>query len=176
MAAFWTYLAWVSLAAWCVLPALWWWWMRRLPKLRPDGAADGGLLGAVSSSRPPTDAPGLAIVVAARDEAGSAREAAAWVAAARAWLTLDHPALEIVVVDDRSSDATADVLRLALAGDPRARVAPRLPHGAGALARPPLPGGRAARRDAGGRRPRSGGGTRANAAALNGSVELDPHR
>ncbi len=52
-------------------------------------------------------------------------------AAARSWLALDHPGLELVVVDDRSSDATAEVLRAAVADDPRARVlgVDRLPGG-----------------------------------------------
>ncbi len=64
----------------------------------------------------------MAIVAAARDEAGSDRAAAALAAAARGWLAQEGVAVEVVVVDDRSSDATAEVLRRALGDDPRARL------------------------------------------------------
>ena len=43
-------------------------------------------------------------------------------AAARALLALDYPALEVVAVDDRSTDATGRILDRLAASDPRLRV------------------------------------------------------
>ncbi len=137
MTAWWTGLAWVSLAAWIVLPPLWWWGMRRVPWLGPDDAdVDGPALadepaGAPADASGPPGGPAVALVVAARDEAGTPQAAAALTAAARSWRSLDLPDLEIVVVDDRSSDATGDLLRAALADEPRARLlrVERLPEG-----------------------------------------------
>ncbi len=130
MEAWWIGLAWLSLLAWAVLPPLWWWGMRRVPWLGPDDADDATApAGAPAPGR--ADGPVVALVVAARDEAGTPEAAAALVAAARSWRSLDLRRLEIVVVDDRSSDATGDLLRGALAGDPRARLlrVDRLPEG-----------------------------------------------
>ena len=130
MDAFWIGLAWVSLAAWAVLPPLWWWGMRRVPRLGPADADEPAASADVVDARP-ADGPTVAVVVAARDEAGTAQAAAALTAAARSWRSLELPDLEIVVVDDRSSDATGDRLRDALADDPRARLlrVDRLPEG-----------------------------------------------
>jgi hypothetical protein len=99
----------LAAALWVGLPLAWWVRLRSVPVLRPVDR--GGV--------PP---PALAVVVAARDEAGTEGDAAALERAARSWLALDHPALEVVVVDDRSSDATTAVLERAFGGDPRARV------------------------------------------------------
>lgn len=96
-------------ALWVALPLAWWARLRTVPVLGREHAAKG-------------TPPALAVVVAARDEASTEVDAGSLERAARSWLALDHPALEIVVVDDRSSDATAEVLARAFAGDPRARV------------------------------------------------------
>lgn len=55
----------------------------------------------------------MSVVIAARDEALVIG------AALRSWLTGDDPGLEVVVVDDRSSDDTGDVVREVAADDPR---------------------------------------------------------
>ena len=96
-------------ALWVALPLYWWLRVRTVPVLGPDDRVGGTV-------------PALAIVVAARDEASTVADAASLERAARSWLALDHPALEVVVVDDRSSDGTAAVLERAFAGDARARV------------------------------------------------------
>jgi cellulose synthase/poly-beta-1,6-N-acetylglucosamine synthase-like glycosyltransferase len=57
--------------------------------------------------------PRLSVVVAARDESAAVGRAVA------SLLAQDYPDLEIIVVDDRSTDATGDVLRGLAAGNPR---------------------------------------------------------
>ena len=74
----------------------------------------GHRLGRPVRLEPPV--PRLSVCIPARDEAGRIGAA---VAAARA---LDYPELEIVVVDDRSSDATGEEARTAADGDPRVAV------------------------------------------------------
>ena len=73
----------------------------------------------------PADAPLVSVVIPARDER---RNIAACV---RSVLSSTYPALEVVVVDDHSTDGTAALAREAAAGDPRLRV----------LESPPLPAG-----------------------------------
>lgn len=83
-----------------------------------------GLLAAGARSRlefpgtaqPPDRWPPVSIVVAARDE-GAAIETAM-----RSLLALDYPALELIAVDDRSTDATAGILDRLAAGNPRLKV------------------------------------------------------
>lgn len=74
---------------------------------------------------PPGALPPLTVCIPARDEA---HQVAACV---RAALAQDHPALEVVLVDDCSADGTATVALDAAAGDPRFRVV---------LGSPPPPG------------------------------------
>ncbi|MDF1506092.1 glycosyltransferase [Roseisolibacter sp. H3M3-2] len=73
----------------------------------------------------PAHAPLVSVVVPARDEARNVGRCVASVLATR-W-----PHLELLVVDDHSTDGTADVARAAAAGDPRLRI----------LDSPPLPAG-----------------------------------
>ena len=73
----------------------------------------------------PAQAPLVSVVIPARDEARNVGRCVASVLATR-W-----PALEVLVVDDHSSDGTADVARAAAPGDARVRV----------LQNPPLPAG-----------------------------------
>jgi glycosyltransferase involved in cell wall biosynthesis len=60
--------------------------------------------------------PALAVIVAARDEAGQIE------AAIRSLLAQDYPALELIAVDDRSTDGTGAILDAIAAEDPRLRV------------------------------------------------------
>jgi len=60
--------------------------------------------------------PRLSVVVAARDEAAHLE------AAARTLLAQDYPDLEIVLVDDRSADATGAIVDRLAAEDPRVRA------------------------------------------------------
>lgn len=60
--------------------------------------------------------PSLSIVVAARNEAARIESAV------RSLLAQDYPGLEVIVVDDRSEDATGPILDRLAAEDPRLRV------------------------------------------------------
>lgn len=66
--------------------------------------------------RPPDGAPRVSVVVAARDEARGIE------AALRSMLAQDYPDLEVVVVDDRSTDDTPAILARLAAEEPRLRV------------------------------------------------------
>jgi glycosyltransferase involved in cell wall biosynthesis len=84
---------------------------------------------------PPTDGvvavlPRVSICIPARDEAHQIAECV------RASLAQDHPDLEVVVVDDGSTDGTADVARAAGAGDPRLRVVTNAPLPSGWAGKP----------------------------------------
>lgn len=65
---------------------------------------------------PPASWPRLSIVLAARDEQGTIRTALDTL------LAQDYPDLEIVAVDDRSTDGTGAILDAAAARDPRVRA------------------------------------------------------
>jgi chlorobactene glucosyltransferase len=62
------------------------------------------------------DAPLVAAIIPAKDEEGALGECLASV------LAQDYPNLEILVVDDRSTDGTADIARRAAELDPRVRL------------------------------------------------------
>lgn len=84
-------------------------WARRLPALQalplPSGVEDIQ-----------ADAVRCSVVVAARDEAGRVE------ATVRHLLAQRHVALEVIVVDDRSIDGTADILRRLATEDARVRT------------------------------------------------------
>jgi chlorobactene glucosyltransferase len=74
---------------------------------------------------PPPDAPALSVIVPARDEASNIARCV------RSIMASTYPALDVIVVDDHSSDDTARIARETSAGDARVRVvsAPALPPG-----------------------------------------------
>ncbi len=68
-------------------------------------------------AEPPHDGwPSLAVVFAARDEAGAVE------AAARSMLVQEYPRLEVIAVDDRSTDGTGAILDAIAKGEDRLRV------------------------------------------------------
>lgn len=73
----------------------------------------------------PADAPRVCVIIPARDEAHNIE------ACVRSVLASTYPRLEVVVVDDHSTDGTGAVARRIAAEDPRLRVveAPPLPEG-----------------------------------------------
>jgi glycosyl transferase family 2 len=84
-------------------------WARRLPALEAL-AAPAGLGGS------PTTAVRCSVIVAARDEEARLE------ATVRHLLVQRHVALEVIVVDDRSTDATGDIVRRLASEDPRVRA------------------------------------------------------
>jgi hypothetical protein len=70
----------------------------------------------VEAADPPAGWPKVSVVVPARNEERTVE------AAMRALLALDYPALEVLAVDDRSTDATGRLLDRLGAEDPRLRV------------------------------------------------------
>jgi glycosyltransferase involved in cell wall biosynthesis len=75
-------------------------------------------IGELRGMRPdlPADPPTVSIIVSALNEAGTIEPAL------RSLLALDYPKLEIIAIDDRSSDATPAILDRIAASDPRLRV------------------------------------------------------
>src|SRR5687767_7315866 len=109
----WTTIAFLSTAAcfvgWTVATLRHQRWARRLPALEPFSAA----------ARPeglPTSAVRCSVIVAARDEEARLE------GTVRHLLAQQHVALELIVVDDRSTDATGDILRRLEAEDTRVRA------------------------------------------------------
>jgi len=72
-------------------------------------------LATIDAPDPPTW-PLVSVIVPARDEADTIGPAL------KTRLTDDYPELEIVIVDDRSTDGTAEVVLDVVAGDPRVRL------------------------------------------------------
>jgi chlorobactene glucosyltransferase len=68
------------------------------------------------SASAPSDAPPLSVIVPARDEAANIARCVASLVAST------YPALEIIVVDDHSTDDTARIARQAAANDARLRI------------------------------------------------------
>lgn len=62
-------------------------------------------------------APLVSVLIPARNEAGRILERSV-----RAVLAMDYPRLEVIAVDDRSTDRTADILKTIAAGDQRLKV------------------------------------------------------
>jgi len=103
---------------WLAAPAVVWWRARGSRSLdeEPDSA--------------PPDAPLVSVIVPARDEAPNIARCV------RSLLASDYPCLELVVVDDGSTDDTAALARDAAAGDARLRVIATAPLPAGWFGKP----------------------------------------
>lgn len=103
----------LAASPWIVLPAITMWRIRRSRELREVAAE-------VTS-----DAPFVSVIVPARDERRNIE------ACVRSVLAAQYPTIELVVVDDRSSDGTGDVARALARSDARLRVVenPELPDG-----------------------------------------------
>lgn len=82
--------------------------------LRAGWRSGSGLGGKLPGNTGPL--PRLSIVVPARDEEGTVEEAM------RTLLALDYPDLEIIAVDDRSTDRTGEILERQAGEEPRLRV------------------------------------------------------
>ena len=98
---------------WIIGPAITMWRVRRSRDL------------GVVSAEPPPDAPLVSVVIPARNERRNIDECI------RSALGGNYPAMEVVVVDDRSTDGTGDVAREYGASDDRVRTIenPELPEG-----------------------------------------------
>jgi chlorobactene glucosyltransferase len=98
---------------WIVAPLVVWW------RARDSRSLDD------TPAEPPADPPLVSVVVPARDEARNVERCV------RSVLATTYPRVEVVVVDDHSSDGTGEIARALAAGEPRLRV----------LDNPPLPAG-----------------------------------
>lgn len=98
---------------WFVVPFALWWRLRGSPRLRDVPAV------------PAPDAPRVSVILPARNEAAHIDSCL------RSLRASTWPQLEIIVVDDHSTDGTGDLARAAAAGDARVRVvnAAELPDG-----------------------------------------------
>lgn len=105
-------LAWLPTALAALVLAV---WLAALIELARGARAIGRLADADPATLP-EPAPRLTVAVAARDEERQIG------AAMRSVLALDYPALEVIAVDDRSTDRTGAILDALAAADPRLRV------------------------------------------------------
>src|SRR5437868_5937867 len=71
---------------------------------------------ASESDSPPENPPFVTVIVPARNEARNIAQCVTSI------LSTSYPRLELVVVDDSSTDGTAEIAREAAAGDPRGRI------------------------------------------------------
>lgn len=103
----------VAALPWIAVPILAAWRARGSPMLRDE------------SGEPPAPAPLVSVIVPARNEARNIARCA------RSILASTYPALEVIVVDDHSTDDTGAIAHHIAADDPRLRVetTPQLPEG-----------------------------------------------
>ena len=108
-----------------ILPAIFWslpWILAPLVtyiRLRHSRSLDS------ESDTPPASPPRVSVIVPARNEARNIERCVTSI------LSTNYPNLELIVIDDESTDKTREITERAIAGDPRARV----------IANPPLPSG-----------------------------------
>jgi chlorobactene glucosyltransferase len=84
-------------------------------RLRNSRSLDG------ESDTPPADPPLVSIIVPARNEARNIERCVTSI------LSTNYPSIELLVVDDSSTDGTADIARRAIGDDARARVVHNTP-------------------------------------------------
>jgi hypothetical protein len=113
-----TTIALLAALPWIVVPWIVWWRARDSRDLSEE------------SPRPPIDAPVVSVIIPARDEARNIGDCV------RSVLATTYPAVEVVVVDDHSTDDTAALARDAAAGDHRLRVVDNPPLPADWLGKP----------------------------------------
>ena len=103
----------LAVVPWLIIAGIMWWRGRGSRHLADE------------SDIPPDPAPHVSVIIPARNEARNIERCLRSVLASR------YPALDVVVVDDHSTDGTGDLARAAAAGDPRVRVIlpDPLPHG-----------------------------------------------
>ncbi len=89
-------------------------WVSRYFMIRRE--KNGGFVLSEDYSGPPTDAPGISVVVAAKDEQDNIE------ACLRTMLKQDYPNYEIIVCNDRSDDDTAAIVERIAAEDSRVRL------------------------------------------------------
>ena len=102
----------LTLAAICLPVAMI--WLSRHVKISREKRA--GLLLNPDSPGPPDSAPKISVVVAAKDEAACIE------ACVRTMLDQDYPNFDLTVCDDRSTDATAEIVRRVAQEDSRLRL------------------------------------------------------
>lgn len=112
-----TPMAWAAVAGWGVLTSVWGGILLAQRRLRHDGAELQPLPALPGEGRSPSESAecAISIIVPTRDAADSIGRSLDSV------LAQDAPDLEFVIVDDRSSDATPEVLADLATRDPRVR-------------------------------------------------------
>jgi chlorobactene glucosyltransferase len=103
----------LAAAPWLVMPLVLAWRMQTAPSLSAESAT------------PPADPPLVSVIIPARNEARNIARCMGSILASR------YPALEVIVVNDRSEDGTGEIAREVAEGDARVRVidAAPLPEG-----------------------------------------------
>ena len=94
----------LAVLPWLVIAGVMWWRGRGSRHLGDE------------SDVPPDPPPRVTVVIPARDEARNIERCL------RSVVTSRYPALDVIVVDDHSTDGTGDIARAAARGDPRVRV------------------------------------------------------
>ena len=101
----WVWVAWIFAIVWLLRTIPVWYGLLWPQDLRDIAPAEGG------------DLPSVSLIVPARDEARAIEKAL------RTMLTLDYPRMEIIAINDRSTDGTGAIMDRVAAEDARLKVA-----------------------------------------------------